>query len=863
MGILGIKIVFTFVCISFLFFTGNENTNKNHLMRYLLLLLTTFVCTLSSYTQQVFGFLYYTNESDSVMVTEVFKGSPAEKAGLKAGDLLNFMNDIPLPFKKKDVLTKILSDAPVSNNELRFYRKPDVKKTTINKAPLNSFEFSCISGNCSNGECMIESIYGYTIKGKCAGNTISGTAECFNKDGSLLYKGKLLNNKFDGDGIQYLANKSRFEGTFKNGFRNGNGKIIYPDNTYLTGAWKDDRIDGNAQLFDAGNKLIANRIYKNGKLEQETKADVLSANNTLVKPASTNSTTTEFNKVKKDPATTMKILEAKQGYIWTTQFFSEKYPNAIPKKQKPPFEKSDYKALASAASLTPETLKLVVEQCAYENWPTLYKSYSDINTLFKFAFRNLMFEKVLTFRADKDNGEYKSYGQYTIIFIRNADNKHAPKEMLSDDGIGFFMCVDAEIIQDFMNPTYNYTAFTIDQPFKGGGFGNWQSKKAAYIQDMKSIEERYYNLGFTITDKELQTSLGLSAAEFKKLKDLCDVQYRPDGLKTEQQIIDAQRNAIFVDMKIYQLANLGSTHLMYVPKNENYHLAQNMQPKSSEGWYFCTKSSVDMNKPDASYISSIKATTDANMEKYRIEQAAREEKMKQDAYAKALWAEKNKFKGVFLLQYDGNFSNYATNDDELIRVVNVFGPVNQIFTEADRLILEDKYQSSIWKLKNSNFNENMNEAQAIKYLTEVKGYDRFSINTNYSYTIPVRISKSDADELKKIDAELAKNQQERDKLFIDMIDGDASEKMELRQKAMNDALLSNKQSIQATTRVQIMDVSTADKYYAENKKLIGKTGTVEGSLTENGDGTYYGTILFPDEKSSRIFYKVLVKIVEK
>lgn len=72
------------------------------------------------------------------------------------------------------------------------------------------------------------------------------------------------------------------------------------------------------------------------------------------------------------------------------------------------------------------------------------------------------------------------------------------------------------------------------------------------------------------------------------------------------------------------------------------------------------------------------------------------------------------------MQYDGNFSNYATNDDELIRVVSVFGPVNQIFTEADRLILEDKYQSSTWKLKNSNFNENMNEAQAIKYLTEVK-----------------------------------------------------------------------------------------------------------------------------------------------
>ena len=830
-------------------------------MRRILLLIFCQCISTLSYCQNIFGFSYYTNEEDSVIVTKVFKNSPADKAGLKVGDFLNFINDIPLSFKKKELLTKVLSDAPAMNNELRFYRAPDVKKTNLNKAPLSSFEFSCISGNCSNGDCVVESTFGYTIKGKCSNNAISGTAECYYNDGALYYKGNLLNNKFDGNGIQYTADKIKFEGNFKNGLRQGNGKITYPDNSYLTGIWKEDKIDGNAQFYNANTKQTSNRVYKNGKLELETKTDVLAENNTGAKPTSTSITNTEINKVKKDPATTLKILEAKSGYMWPTDFFSEKYPNAIPKKQKPPFEKSDYKNLASAASLTPETLKLVVEQCAYENWPTLYKSYPDINTLFKFAFRNLTFERVLTFRADKNNGEYRSYGQYSIIFIRNAGNKHAPKEMLSDDGIGFFMCVDAEIIQDFMNPAFNYTAFTIDKPFKGGGFGNWQAKKEVYIQDMISIEGQYYNAGYNISDKELQTSLGLSDAEFKKLKDLCDVQYRPDGLKTEKQIIDAQRNAVFVDMKVYQLANLGSTHLIYVPKNENYHLAQNMQPKSSEGWYFCTKSNVNINKPDASYISSIKATTDANMEKYRIEQAAREEKMKQDAYAKAIWTEKNKFKGVFLLQYDGNFSNYATNDDELIRVVSVFGPANQIFTEADRLILEDKYQSSTWKLKNSNFNENMNEAQAIKYLTEVKGYDRFSINTNYSYTIPVRMSKSDADELKKIDAELKKNQLERDQLYKEMTESNSTEKNVQIKKTMTDVLSNTKKEIPRDTYVEVISIDNADKNYNTLKEYINKKGTTKTTLKQNSDGTYSGMIEFTFDFNVISFEKVTVKII--
>ncbi|MBK9328800.1 MAG: hypothetical protein IPM95_05635 [Sphingobacteriales bacterium] len=829
-------------------------------MKSILSVLVWFCFILHAKGQNVFGFTYYTNEEDSVIVTGVLKNSPADKAELKVGDFLNFINDIPLSFKKKELLTKVLSEAPATNNELRFFRAPEVKKTIIHKAPLSSFEFTCISGNCINGECIVESAFGYTIKGRCTDNTISGAAECYNTDGTLYYKGNMLKNKFEGNGIQYTANKIKFEGAFKNGLRQGNGKITYPDNSYLTGFWKEDKIEGNAQFFNANTKQTSNRIYKNGKMEQETKTDVLAENNTAAKPTSTETIKTEIKNVKKNPATTLKILEAKSGYMWSTNFFSEKYPNTIPKKQKPPFEKTDYKALASAASLTPETLKLVVEQCAYENWPSFYKSYTDINTLFKFAFRNLMFEKVLTFRADKDNGEYKSYGQYTIIFIRNDDNKHAPKEMLSDDGIGFFMCVDAEILQDFMNPVYNYTAFTIDKPFKGGGFGNWQSKKAAYIQDMKSIEDQYYNLGFAITDKELQTSLGLSAAEFKKLKDLCAVQYRPDGLKTEQQIIDAQRNAVFVDMKVYQLANLGGTHLIYVPKNENYHLAQDMQPKSSEGWYFCTKSNVDINKPDASYISSIKATTDANMEKYRIEQAAREETMKQDAYAKALWAEKNKFKGVIIYQFE-EWDDFQKKQDYSYKVVSIFGPPNQSLLKEDKIKIDKIVGADITKEIAAPFKPGMDEAQAIEYVNSKTNSHRFSVNTNFSYTIPERNSISNADELKKTDAELAKNQQERDKLYKEMMESNTSEKMEQSMKAMTDILSAPKKEIPRNTSLEVISIDTSDKNYTQLKKYIGKQGTAKTSLKINSEGTYSGMIEFTFDFNVINFEKVNVKIV--
>jgi hypothetical protein len=274
-----------------------------------------------------------------------------------------------------------------------------------------------------------------------------------------------------------------------------------------------------------------------------------------------------------------------------------------------------------------------------------------------------------------------------------------------------------------------------------------------------------------------------------------------------------------------------------------------------DGLYFCIPATEANFGDYYSYESKLAILKAAEEDKKR-------EQEQQKLFAeKAEWSAKNKFKGVFLLQYDGNFSNYATNDDELIRVVSVFGPVNQIFTEADRLILEDKYQSSTWKLKNSNFNENMNEAQAIKYLTEVKGYDRFSINTNYSYTIPVRMSKSDADELKKIDAELKKNQLERDQLYKEMTESNSTEKNVQIKKTMTDVLSNTKKEIPRDTYVEVVSIDNADKNYNTLKEYINKKGTTKTALKQNSDGTYSGMIEFTFDFNVISFEKVTVKII--
>lgn len=841
-------------------------------MRASIFILFSILFLSSANGQNVFGFKYYTNEQDTVIVTSVLKNSPADKAGLKVGDFLNFINDIPFTFKKKDVLAKILSDAPISNNKLRFYRNPDVKEIIIDKAPFSSFEFTCISENCYNGPCVIQAALDYTIKGTCSNNTISGQAECFYANGNILYKGELLQNKFEGQGIIYYMDKSRHEGTFKNGQRNGNGTYYLKDNSYIKSTWVNDIIEGKAEFYNKNNELVSNQVYKNGKLESETKVGAPTTNNNPTQKPPTafieNSNTSKppvssFKKATKNPSLVKGIIDNRTSitaWDWKLFFFNDKYELLNPLKQKPPFTQKEIKSMATYAELSPDKFSEVIDQCDYENWPSFYKQHPDVANIFKFAFRNLKVKEVLRFKSDKDIGEYGRYGEYSIIYIADAENKHAPKELLSDDGIGFFMCIKSDALQDFSNERYNYQPFTLDKPFKGGGFGNWASKKQAFLFDMKSIEDRFENPQYKVSNNELKTALGLTEVEFQKLKDLCDVKYRPEGLKTQQQIIDAQRNAYFVDMKAYEIMNLGTVRLIFVPKNENYFMPTNMQPQSSEGWYFCTSGDVATTKPDESYTNSIKATTDIAMERYRKEQADREAQMLADERASAIWRENNKYKGVFIIHYQGNLTNYDRSDDEFLRVISVFGPPNQYVLEEDRITVEETYKSTEWKMVNSIFKENMDETQAIKYLTD-RNFDRYSINTNYSYTIPKRASGEFAAALRENEEALKKIQLERDRLYKELMESNSDKKMEQAQNAMMDILNGKNPDIAINTKIEIIALDPTDKNYKNNAQFIGKQGITTSILKSIGDGNFAGIIEFKTELGIISFEKVKVKII--
>jgi hypothetical protein len=351
-------------------------------------------------------------------------------------------------------------------------------------------------------------------------------------------------------------------------------------------------------------------------------------------------------------------------------------------------------------------------------------------------------------------------------------------------------------------------------------------------------------------------------AEMDKLFALCDMKYKPAHLNTPQKIrtiIDKNQKdypyeAYFI-AQIYGADN-ETYYIIYLPTNYNNWQPDGVKFDVADGLYFCIPAS-EANFGDyyafEQKLAIIKgAEEDKKREKEQLELSAKQYD----------WAQKNKFKGVFLIQYVGNTTNYSTSDDELIRVVSVFGPTNQIFTEADRLIIEEKYQSSTWKLKTSNFNENMNEAQAIKYLTEEKGYDRFSINTNYSYTIPERLSGKYAAELKANETELKNNQQERDKLYKEMTESNSTEKNVQVKKTMTDVLSAPKKEIPRDTYVEVISIDNTDKKYNQLKDYTGKKGTTKTALKPNSDGTYSGMIEFSFDFNVISFEKVNVKIVQ-
>ncbi len=551
-----------------------------------------------------------------------------------------------------------------------------------------------------------------------------------------------------------------------------------------------------------------------------------------------------------------------------------------------------------------------VKQASKKNALKLFKESSFLNNTFK-LLRNNSFQ---TISIDKTNAKTLEY----VCISTNCDNGDCIIEHINgykisgkckdgviignakftaEDGFEFYDGAVRKLDSRFNNYIYIFNGFGKEKFKNGNSFeGNYVNGKKdgngvltfADGTQKKGIwkNDNYYDdisIGFAndrfliknnraylhhlnsdfkskmvdVTDVEKKKTMSqykLTETEIDKLFALCDMKYKPAHLNTPQKIrtiIDQYQKT--KPYEVYFVAQIYGTdketyYIIYLPTAYNTWLPQGVAFEVPDGLYFCVPASV-VHFIDYYNYESVLAKQRGEEEQKKRDQEQAELNSKQYE-----WAAKNKYKGVLMIQYKPN------KGEELVRVVTIFGPPNQMFTEQDRIIVEDKYQSAEWKVNTSQFNENMTISQATKYLTETKNYDPSSIKNDYSYTIPERVSKSYTEELKKNDAQLAKNQQELDKLYKEMKEDRTEEKAALTKKAMNAILISNIKTIPADTKVEIIDIGSTDKYYQENKKFIGKKGITIGTLNENEDGTFYGIIQFSDEKYSTIFYNVKVKL---
>ncbi len=373
-----------------------------------------------------------------------------------------------------------------------------------------------------------------------------------------------------------------------------------------------------------------------------------------------------------------------------------------------------------------------------------------------------------------------------------------------------------------------------------------------------------------ISDEEKQRiakMYNISIADMDKLFALCDMKYKPSHLNTPQKIraiidkyekdkpYDAYLVAHFygLDNEIY--------NIIYLPTSYNRWLPQGVTFEVQDGLYFCVPATLTSSINYFAFERGLAILKGAEEDKKREQEQA---ELSAKHYE---WAAKNKFKGLVIIQYK-NENTANVYDRYKYNVITIFGPPNQIFSKQDDETLTEKYKdyykNSGYKLTVSNFEEGMDEVKATEKANELTQTHRFAVNTNFSYTLPEYNNTSgnnNGASLKKSEEEIKEIEKERDKISKEIIEDKTMEKSSMRQKAVSD-IFAGKNSINNPATVEVVDISTSDKYYNENKKFIGKTGTVEVTLTENGDGTYYGTIQFPSEKYSTIFYNVKVKIIQ-
>lgn len=196
-----------------------------------------------------FGFKFTASATDSVVVTKVIRTSYAEKAGLKAGDIIISVNDKNIRYTTTNNALSTFKECGFNNNIFKVLRNGSEITLSIDKINAESIEMVCASANCENGDCVFEHINGYTIKGKCVNGKIVGKAQYITEDAYVFYEGEVrnylsklrdFNIKYEGLGIEKYKNGDVYEGEFKYGKKDGKGKYTYKDGRILEGIWKEN-----------------------------------------------------------------------------------------------------------------------------------------------------------------------------------------------------------------------------------------------------------------------------------------------------------------------------------------------------------------------------------------------------------------------------------------------------------------------------------------------------------------------------------------------------------------------------------------------------------------------------------------------
>ena len=100
---------------------------------------------------------------------------------------------------------------------------------------------------------------GYFVNG-----SYEGKGAILYEDGSFL-SGEWKNGKLNGQGTHYSTEKDLYIGAFIDGKKNGAGTYLFKDNSFLQGSFKNDTYNGRCIYIAKDAGIISDNIYIDGK----------------------------------------------------------------------------------------------------------------------------------------------------------------------------------------------------------------------------------------------------------------------------------------------------------------------------------------------------------------------------------------------------------------------------------------------------------------------------------------------------------------------------------------------------------------------------------------------------------------------